>query len=1358
MATETFYSDDTWTVPSGVQEVTFTAAGGDGGDYNGNFSNESAGGDGHEVTGTISVNPGDTFYINVGSDGSDTSDNSGTCGGGSASDVRGPNSDDLSDQLFVGAGGGGGSATVSANAEHTAGGDGGLPDGGGGATDGSDITGGGATQSTGGSGGYQAFSDFAYDHQGGNGGRWSAGGGAGNEEVSGSGGQGYYGGGGGAESDGDVGGGGGGSSYITSSATNTTSGTAWGGALVQVEYTVQPDDTTGLTANNTDDSSTDLSWDNDSNDSHNVYQAESTGSSKADYTLVASGITNTSHTVTGLENGERFYFRVSGELEGNEGDLSNEVNVTTTVPAPALDDLNTTVENEITLSITPNDNSADGDIEVYRSTDGSLGSKIADGLGVNDTDYTDSTVLDGETYHYTIRRVTDHADADSSQLAGTTPLPAPSVSVVSSTTDEITVEVTDNADNEDGYRIFYKFDGGAFAQDGGDLAAVSGEGSTFQHTLTGLLNGENYTVKARVFTEEGVTDSPTASGTTGLPAPSDPRYIDTGTEDELTFAWDDTTNNGDYHVEYRETGASAWIDEATVGGATTSRTITGLEDGERYETRVRSETEHTLSAWAGPQAATTVLPAPTDADVPLKDESSVQVTYTDNSDNEDTFVLERADGTDPLQPDGYGPFSDVGSAGPDETSIIDIGLEPNRRYKYRVRVETEHTTSTSDPVTVRTDVRFSDGWHLVLDRPDMGRVDVADVNITAVDGAHPHTALADLSVDIPFSAKRAETLTTGTTTKELFFNGNRIFTGYLERSDSALRADRTTLEGRGIGRDLTDVENQYEFTDTATNDALEAVLSDAPISHTVISPDVDEQVTDESLTTASTQAELSSLFSSTIAPDDPVIVENGEVKMAQTSFLMEAEDTTTNWGGSSVFGDGFSEGEALQFQNLSDTLELEFTLDYEIPAGDVEVRLLKYNQNENHFGYNVLLDGQEVVSRDANTELTGETVDDMAWDFYTFPGFDDSLSPGDHTLTVEIDGNTSDGGFTVDAANVCDGRFSYFFDDSPSGSEIQGPENYPTSGVWVRPEQQESNFNVTGINAYLTMSSVSGDQRVEVSADRRQSWQGTSNSGQTTQDYPDNLGTTVDVRVRLDAVSNQTSGESPQNGNDTQRIQDIDIRIDGSDQQVIDNQKYTGDLLTIIQQICRRGNYRITIDHQADPVELTAYERGTQVKSQDWTILNRNPTVDVFRYANRVTVYGGVQDDGTRPKATVQLTDEIEDLGGDPVGVRPVTLIRPDVSTLDDARSVARTEASARAEERTSTGVVEIMPEAALPGYDYEIDWHDDGTPTESSSEKVTWSDEYGGARGRVQFDRDRGVTPEVIEAKYTQKNITDVV
>jgi hypothetical protein len=273
MASETFSytgSEQTWTVPNGVDNVDIECWGAGGG-HSGNFD---GGVGGYAKSTNISVTPGETLYIYVGGRGNngdynysgdgqggwngggdsdpDASDIGG--GGGGASDVR-QAGNTLSDRVVI-AGGGGGAAASKYFEGSFDGGDGGGSSGQDGDSHESGSEGAGGTQSAGGSGGT--------DTHNGNDGSLGVGGNGGgyNNYGGGGGGGGYYGGGGGAGSDntGDSGGGGGGSGL---GGTLTAGGGNSGDGEVTISYTQEPAAPNNVSATVDANDAITVSWDTD---------------------------------------------------------------------------------------------------------------------------------------------------------------------------------------------------------------------------------------------------------------------------------------------------------------------------------------------------------------------------------------------------------------------------------------------------------------------------------------------------------------------------------------------------------------------------------------------------------------------------------------------------------------------------------------------------------------------------------------------------------------------------------------------------------------------------------------------------------------------------------------------------------------------------------------------------------------------------------------------------------------------------------------------------------------------------------------------------------------------------------------
>jgi hypothetical protein len=217
-ATATFFStggEQTFTVPAGVSSVHIVAIGGSGGDGG---TNGGAGGVGAQVSGNLSVTPGQALFIEVAGNGQSAPSGgaggfnggaSGGGGGGGASDVRAaPRSSGLSPdrRLIVAAGGGGGAGAGSGGGGGAGGaaGTAGADDAGGGGNGG----GGPGTSTAGGGGGFGSSGD------GTNGQLGSGGAGATAGPAGGGGAGGYYGGGGGSSGINFGGGGGGGGSSL----------------------------------------------------------------------------------------------------------------------------------------------------------------------------------------------------------------------------------------------------------------------------------------------------------------------------------------------------------------------------------------------------------------------------------------------------------------------------------------------------------------------------------------------------------------------------------------------------------------------------------------------------------------------------------------------------------------------------------------------------------------------------------------------------------------------------------------------------------------------------------------------------------------------------------------------------------------------------------------------------------------------------------------------------------------------------------------------------------------------------------------------------------------------------------------
>lgn len=333
MPTETFTSDGSFDVPTGVSEVEVFVSGEPGQDGGGDVGRTGPGGDGHEVGGTLSTSGGDTLYVRFGGGGNGVTESWVSFGltitakggdGGNAADIR-QNGTALSDRVVVGAGGGGGAAS-GVSATMGSGGSAGIPTGQDASGAGS-LGGSGGSQTSGGAGGGGVDTNSGSAGSGGEGistaDRTSPGGGGG----------GYYGGGGGRSTDSEVGGGGGGSSYTDGLSSVSTSQTTTTSPEVTITYELPPEQPIGISASADDSDTISLSWNAANNaDSYNVYRSTSAGVSKSDQQIGSTS--STSFTDTGLNDGTRYHYAVAGVNDVGEGEISADDSALTPLPAP----------------------------------------------------------------------------------------------------------------------------------------------------------------------------------------------------------------------------------------------------------------------------------------------------------------------------------------------------------------------------------------------------------------------------------------------------------------------------------------------------------------------------------------------------------------------------------------------------------------------------------------------------------------------------------------------------------------------------------------------------------------------------------------------------------------------------------------------------------------------------------------------------------------------------------------------------------------------------------------------------------------------------------------------------------------
>jgi len=602
--------------------------------------------------------------------------------------------------------------------------------------------------------------------------------------------------------------------------------------------------------------------------------------------------------------------------------------------------------------------------------------------------------------------------------------------------------------------------------------------------------------------------------TTALPDAGQP-MLDTTVEDELGVDVTDVTNYGDVRVQIRETGQSSWdsgaigyheavlASDSDLSGEITT-TFTGLEDGEEFEVRVRTETEHVIGAWTTPVAGTLPFPAPTNLTVDDRFDT-VQLSYQDNSDHADEVIkLQRS----PADADDW---TTINTYGPNTTSVEDATRAYYQEFDYRIRQETEHTYALSNVETVipeptdRPPYVAADGWTVVLTHPETGRKLHPDI-LDQPELLPSLNSLPEIRVPIRKSDTWLEDHLDENPEMDVWEDGEKQPIDRLD--DVEHRQDRTILVGIG-GEELRD-RVQAEYDSERPTVAVEDLVQ----NETSYDADVDEpeagDLENSVLQNPDSDGELAELL--TVTDTDPLAIQNGHVETLQTSWFNTQTWSIVQGDVGNSTNDAFESGYAqtlgpIQQEDIDGDgtdesavaiIEFSFTPEYTIPTWEdsgstfdelgVAVRTTT-DETTVEPELQVVVDGAPGPS----VTIGHDGFDETEWDDL---GLIDQFGeiPAGQSIDVRIqriDNHESDQIY-VDCVALYDrgnrfGGFSYSFPntlDSPGG-HFDGPGAFPDA-LTVEPADAATPFTVLSGEASVTVEETAS--RLQLSNDRGQTW------------------------------------------------------------------------------------------------------------------------------------------------------------------------------------------------------------------------------------------------------------------------------
>ncbi|MDN5205237.1 fibronectin type III domain-containing protein [Fulvivirgaceae bacterium BMA10] len=488
------------------------------------------------------------------------------------------------------------------------------------------------------------------------------------------------------------------------------SGDAYSSVVNATTFTQNPNPPavpSALTVSTVTTSEISLSWTDNSTTESN-FIVESSATSGSGYTVLATlGPDVTTYVHSGLTSGQTVYYRVKATNVSGDSGYSSEVNGTTNAITSVPSDPSSlaaiaTSSTSIDVSWIDNANNESSYILESSSTSGT-GFTVLATLGASVTGYSHTNLAAGQTVYYRVKATNLLGDSNYSNEANETTtsnpnsppaIPSNLVATGSSTT---TMMITwkDNSDNEDNFIMARNTSPtGSFTMISNTIPA-----NATSFTDTGLQPGTTYYYRMAAYNSFGESATSNTDGGTTLTVnnpPSAPSSLSASSTSMTTIdlSWtDNSSNETGFEIERSTVSGSGYTLITTTNSDITSFTDSGLTAGTTYYYQIRAINGVGQSTYTSETNATTdPLPSPPAVPSSLQattlSASEITLNWTDNSNDEDNFVIESSSSS------GTG-FTTLAAVGPNVTSFTHNGLSPLETVYYRVKAVSTYGNSAN---------------------------------------------------------------------------------------------------------------------------------------------------------------------------------------------------------------------------------------------------------------------------------------------------------------------------------------------------------------------------------------------------------------------------------------------------------------------------------------------------------------------------------------------------------------------------------------------------------------------------------------------------------------------------------------
>lgn len=510
-----------------------------------------------------------------------------------------------------------------------------------------------------------------------------------------------------------------------------------------------PDDPaapTALSVNVISHASASMTWtDNATNE--DGYKVERSTPDNASFQVIQTLAANvTTFQDNSVQGNTTYYYRVASFNAASDDNYSNEETITTPVTPPATPSgLTISVVSSTQLDLSWTDNANDETAyEVERSTGDADNFEPLISLGADVTQHSDNALTAGTVYYYRVRAVNGTVySAYTTAVSAIPSVAAPSsLALDDPTPTSVQLTWTDNAIDEDEY-IVKRSDGGNLNY----ITIATLPADTESFTDSGLTAGTvyYYIVQAANANSESepVSGNITpgifimANGTNSL---CDGVFYDPGGEFvydnnlNVTTTFLPSTTGASLQIEFQYFATQFLFDALSIyDGTDVSAPLIGIFDSSDDPGTIRatnadgaltfqfqSDGSSVTSGWKAYFSCVIVPQEPSAVDVEPVNTSHVKVTWTDNSDNETGFVVERS-------VDNASSFNTIADLPPNATFYDDNDVTSNTTFYYRVKAKGDETDSDFAPMTA---LAYGEGiWKLKADFDGIARTDATAFSI-----------------------------------------------------------------------------------------------------------------------------------------------------------------------------------------------------------------------------------------------------------------------------------------------------------------------------------------------------------------------------------------------------------------------------------------------------------------------------------------------------------------------------------------------------------------------------------------------------------------------------------------------------